>query len=516
MRSHALTRLVLWIGAASVAACTPATPRSTADADAGSSGDDVTVPDDSNLLPSDTEESPGDPGDPPTDDGPDPSDDGQALADEGTLPDDEGSPPDDEGSPPDDEGSPPDDEGLPQDGDTGTAPDTGDEGVTPLPCSGPYTITTADDIAAIAHCTEFDGDLTVKNADVTTLDGLDDLAAVHGDLRVVDNDALESIEALGSLTTVDGDLNVSQNPMLTDLDGLHFLADVGGYVLLFKDKALSDISALSSLTAIGGYLEINDCDALSSLAGLDALTTLGEDLDLRDNAALADISALSNLTTIAVGEGGIALSILINASLESLEGLNGVTHIGGKVQILLNTVLSDVSALGNVTAITGDVVISSNPALCDDAVASLVSDIEVSGLVDVSANLDCGPPALDGCQPTALGDYVQGVAIVPANPDDCTDAAIVVSGSHPGTGYGFGTVNTGTCQPPFNCGAIDAVITLNLTATTNPGNPEGPAFEQSFDLGTLEAYTYCVKVIYSAGGGISETILSNLTVSACD
>jgi len=46
-------------------------------------------------------------------------------------------------------------------------------------------------------------------------------------------------------------------------------------------------------------------------------------------------------------------------------------------------------------------------------------------------------------------------------------------------------------------------------------NPPGPAFDQSFSLGTLKAYTYCVKVIYHALGGISETVRTTVTVNAC-
>ena len=107
------------------------------------------------------------------------------------------------------------------------------------------------------------------------------------------------------------------------------------------------------------------------------------------------------------------------------------------------------------------------------------------------------------------------MAFVPTSPDDCTGTSVVVSGVHQGANYDFGTTNVGQCEPPFNCSPTEAVLTLDLTASTDASNPPGPDYASTFDLGTLEAYTYCVRVIYSAGQGITETVMTSIEVSPC-
>jgi hypothetical protein len=293
------------------------------------------------------------------------------------------------------------------------------------------------------------------------------------------------------------------------------LETVQGYVLLYGDPSLEDLSALGSLKTVQGYFEIHDCDALTSLTGLEALTTLGEDLDLRDNSMLSDITALSALSAVGAGGGGFALSIALNPSLQTLEGLGGLTEIEGHAQIVMNGALNDVSALESATVISGDLTITGNTLLCQSDALAIADKVEVSGTVNISGNGDCAP-VLEDCEPGGFGEALSGVEFTPSQPDECASVSVAVSGTHPGLNYDFGTTNVGVCHPPFNCGPNEAVITLNLTATPNTGNPAGPSYESLFELGTLAApHTYCVRVNYNSSAGVSETVQTSLQVKSC-
>jgi hypothetical protein len=148
------------------------------------------------------------------------------------------------------------------------------------------------------------------------------------------------------------------------------------------------------------------------------------------------------------------------------------------------------------------------------AVADIVGpDNGAADVVD-AGDSGAGGPVIEGCEPTGPGQHIHSVEFVPANPDNCTETVAVIHGVHPGLGYGFGTTNTGKCQPPFNCG-VEAKLTLSLSASKSGDNPDGPEYAHELKLGTLEAYSYCVVGKYTAPGGISETIQSTIAVTPC-
>lgn len=288
------------------------------------------------------------------------------------------------------DGGPVEIDGVSLDTSTDSESDAGpNEDVGELACVGPYAIATAADVAAISHCTTFQGDLIVEGSMIVDFSGLDDLEVLNGDLRVIGNGALTSLTGLSGLTAIGGYFNVSDNPALVTLGGLDSLKTISGYALLYGNSALTDLSGLSALVAVGGYLEINECDAVVSLAGLESLTSLGEDLDLRNNDALSDISALSKLTALQVGGGGVSLSVLVNPSLQNLNGLEGIVFIAGNVQVMGNETLSDVSGLGNVTELLGDFVMTVNQQLCQADADALALSMSASGIIDTTGNKSC-------------------------------------------------------------------------------------------------------------------------------
>jgi hypothetical protein len=78
------------------------------------------------------------------------------------------------------------------------------------------------------------------------------------------------------------------------------------------------------------------------------LETLGGYFSLRDTTpSLIDFD-LRNLISINGTTRGDSISIQFNRSLESLNGLVGVTTVGGDIFVRSNSMLSDISGLENI------------------------------------------------------------------------------------------------------------------------------------------------------------------------
>ncbi len=102
-----------------------------------------------------------------------------------------------------------------------------------------------------------------------------------------------------------------------------------------------NLAGLESLTAVAGALWIYGNYMLESLEGLDGLTSVGG-LFVLGNDGFTSLSGLDALTSV---EGTV--SIQMNTSLESLAGLAGLRLIGGMLYITDNAQLRDITALYN-------------------------------------------------------------------------------------------------------------------------------------------------------------------------
>jgi len=179
-----------------------------------------------------------------------------------------------------------------------------------------------------------EGGVSVSGASLLSYEGLDNLAAVDGDLTISASAGGTSLAGLGGLETVGGTayLNVSG---LATLDGLGPLAAVGGDLWIHGDPALVDLDALSSLVTIGGTLHVGD---IGSTSGLNALVDVGG-LVVASTTSLRDLDGLSGVVTV-----GGDLEISGNTALDSLSGLYSVTRVGGGFRVVDNLSVSDAEA----------------------------------------------------------------------------------------------------------------------------------------------------------------------------
>jgi hypothetical protein len=284
-------------------------------------------------------------------------------------------------------------------------------------------------------CTQIPGDVSISGSAITNLDGLLGLTYIGGYLRIDTNPALTSLSGLSSLTSVGGYLSIFDNPVLASLSGLSVLTSVSGDLDISNNTALTSLG-LSGLTSIGGSLDIVNNTALTSLAGLENIdpTTInnpdpaGVDIYIVSNTLLCSCEVLSicdaldipsiitNISNNAIGcnsqtevenackcpIGVITFStqtqiddfatnypdcaqikgdVIINGSgITNLDGLLGLTSIGGNLTINNNTVLTSLSGLSALTSIGGNLSISYNTALTSglSAVTSIGGNLDIN------------------------------------------------------------------------------------------------------------------------------------------
>jgi hypothetical protein len=269
------------------------------------------------------------------------------------------------------------------------------------------------DLDRLVGYTEVTGRIEIIGSGITNLEGLNDITTIGLDLIIEDCPDLTDISALSNLTTIGEDLFLLRNHALTSLTGLENLESVGEYLTIQRHDTLETLAALSNLTELGqrnnllengagimfnmaltdlqglGGIEALDSmviegnEALTSLNGL-ALTTLGY-INIKNNDALTDITAFSPLTEIA---GDIILDG--NASLASLAGLEGVTHIEDSIK-LLTTGVTSLDGIANIGTVGANIEIRHNEGLAScliDEFVVGVTEANVGGEVKLENNND--------------------------------------------------------------------------------------------------------------------------------
>lgn len=152
---------------------------------------------------------------------------------------------------------------------------------------GDVTVETEADIAALAGVACVTGDLSVSNASVLGLEGLDALVRVEGSLAFSQNQALSALDGLGSLEYVGAGLFFDQNDALV-VASLPSLSEIGVVLLVgqtgSEDGPWGNASLVGlnfpQLAVIHGDVVVRHNPLLASLHGLDALETIDGDSDL--------------------------------------------------------------------------------------------------------------------------------------------------------------------------------------------------------------------------------------------
>jgi hypothetical protein len=220
--------------------------------------------------------------------------------------------------------------------------------------------------------------LIIRGDDIVTLDGLSDLSAVLGDMKIENNPSLEMLDGLANLQSA-GSLSIQFNSSLLKIDGLSSLTTVERSLLLRFNYRLQSVNGLTELTYVGESLNVISNFEMTSLAGFKKLNQVGGDLVLSANSFIDSNGSLldgfSNLTSV----GGLFIGF---NNLTNLDGLSSLTDVTGKVAIS-GTGLVSIDGLSALTHVGGDLFLLQN--------SSLSRCMGITRLVDQIDDAEPGP-----------------------------------------------------------------------------------------------------------------------------
>jgi len=322
-----------------------------------------------------------------------------------------------------------------------------------LPCLpfGNYHLVSQSEIDNFENnypgCTEIEGNIEIKGADIINLQGLNSITNIAGNFSLYSNEILteltglenlesiggnlelgispsldvylynpylNSLEGLKNLSSIGGNLSLTFNLSLTDLSGLEGLTSILGNLSMFHNPLLTNISALSNMTALGGDLRLIHHPALTSLTGMEWLTSTFGDVYIAGNDALTNLSGLDNLTSV-----GGKLSIEGNSDINSLSALQNLTSIGGYFVIKNLDSLTNLTGLDNIDSIGGRLLIYNNETLSFCEVQSicnyLASPNANSTIHDNAPGCNSRQEVLDSCDFSSITDYglIQAITVHP-------------------------------------------------------------------------------------------------------
>lgn len=161
---------------------------------------------------------------------------------------------------------------------------------------------------------QVDGGLWIEDNDALgSFELLYNTGHMNGDVRIIDNDNLETAAGLGGARIVTGDLTIRGNASMT-APALHELEAVGGSVLIEGNPAMRYVT-LSALRSIGGDLSVRGT-AMTAWSGLENLAWVGGTAQISHNPELESVvlPALRGVSgTFSISENSVLREVSLDA-----------------------------------------------------------------------------------------------------------------------------------------------------------------------------------------------------------
>lgn len=234
-------------------------------------------------------------------------------------------------------------------------------------------------LSELSGLTTISGNVHIVNNDaLTDLTGLSGVSGAGGHLVIQGNEALTSIAQLASRTSI-GNLDIRDNPALLNLAGLSGITAINGYLLIRTNQSLSSLSGLPVHFTILGDINISFNPSLTSIAELSGISgALGGYLRL-EAIPIINLTGLEGITSIPAGYLAIRGTNVLN--LDELTGLTGA--LGGELDIAYNEFLTNVNGLTGITSVGGNLSVIGNygisPASTLTSIAGLSNITSIAG-----------------------------------------------------------------------------------------------------------------------------------------
>ncbi len=210
-------------------------------------------------------------------------------------------------------------------------------------------------------CTEIIGTVLIGTnsggwpVSLNNLNGLSQITAIGGDLRIRNTTDLYDLSGLNNLTTVGDDLGILDNEDLSSLEGLENLSFVNDNVTIYQNNDLGNFLGLNGLETIGGGISISNNSNLNNLSGFNNIDSLSGIVEIKNNQMLYEIEGFNNLIKLDI------LAIDNNNNLTNIAGFNNIEK--GSIEIIENDNLSSLLILNNITELDGSINFSYNGQL---------------------------------------------------------------------------------------------------------------------------------------------------------
>ena len=220
---------------------------------------------------------------------------------------------------------------------------------------GGSDLPTITDLSPLAQLVRVGGNLSINSTvDLESLNGLENIAAIDGNLTIRDNQRLTGLLENWQLDSVKS-VTIDNNLLLENLS-LGKVKVIEGN-LTITEGHFSALTGLDSITMVKGSLLIKDNLSLSSDFGLQNLVEVEGELNIENHPQLAALFQFPNLTSI--GED----LIIKNSSISSLNGMIVLKEINGDLNISGHQNLHESAAFISLESIAGDLLLSYNENL---------------------------------------------------------------------------------------------------------------------------------------------------------
>jgi hypothetical protein len=268
------------------------------------------------------------------------------------------------------------------------------------------------------------------NDNLSNLSGLEALTSIGGNLKIINNYSLASLSGLGNIAPSSiTDLTISNNTSLSNCDVqclCDYLASPNGVVKIVNNATgcnnapeIADACGVPfSCLPYGNYYFLSQAEIdnfsdnypectelegdviisgndITNVNGLIGISSIGGNLEINYNGVLINLKGMDSLTSIG---GDFIVGVIVdywgvgNGSLSSFTGLEGLATIGGNFEIIGNNALTSLAGLESLTSIGQDLYIN----FCD----SLNSLAGLNSLSNIGGNLQIGEQFCDpftGC-----------------------------------------------------------------------------------------------------------------------
>ena len=158
-----------------------------------------------------------------------------------------------------------------------------------------------NDISAFDNLTTCNGPIDIRDTDIVTFNGFNNLTTIDGFVKLLGNSSMLTFGAFNGISSCDY-IEFINNTAMNTVSGFSNLTSLSAGQLRIDTSPLTDgIAGFSNLQTTAGNIRINNCNAFSDLSPFSNLTSVNGDFILTNCPSLSDCCILIDIESITNG-----------------------------------------------------------------------------------------------------------------------------------------------------------------------------------------------------------------------